>query len=105
MSCRRRCRNIYIVKPACLAIAVLLTTNLGIDMSKPRLRLTIARTASDREQSTGSTATATFGYSWGRASGIRADRVVTEIPRSRVSFASTVLLNPFGPEGDDITWI
>jgi hypothetical protein len=31
--------NIYIVKPACLAITVLLTTNLGIDVSKPRLRL------------------------------------------------------------------
>ena len=37
VSCRRR--NICIVKPACLTIAVWSTTNLGIDMSKPRLRL------------------------------------------------------------------
>jgi len=35
--CRRR--NICIVKPACLTIAVWSTTNLGIDMSKPRLQL------------------------------------------------------------------
>ena len=34
-----RGRNICIVKPACLTIAVWSTTNLGIDMSKPRLRL------------------------------------------------------------------
>src|ERR1700731_990130 len=34
-----RRRNICIVKPACLTIAVWSTTNLGIDMSKPRLRL------------------------------------------------------------------
>ena len=36
---RRRCRNICMFKPACLTIAVSSTTNLGIDMSKPRLQL------------------------------------------------------------------
>src|SRR4030088_159567 len=39
VSCWRRCRNICVLKPACLTIAVSSTTNPGIDMSKPRLQL------------------------------------------------------------------